>query len=102
MRLVAASLFALVLLAACGSSDETIPGGNETGTAEGPPETVPEQSATPPGEPPVAEEGGPPPAWIETPSASEWMSYGRYCWVDICVESALVTCEDSSVPQLDL
>jgi len=98
MRLVAAGLLVL-LLAACGSADDPAP---EPETTAAPPEAATEQSAVPPDEPPVTEEGGPPPAWIETPSASEWMSFGRYCWGDVCVESARVTCDDSSVPQLEL
>jgi hypothetical protein len=98
MRLVTACLLAS-LLAACGSSDDPPP---EPETSAAPPQTATEQSAVPPDEPPITEEGGPPPAWLEAPSGSAWMSYGRYCWGDVCVESIQVTCEDSSVPQLDL
>ena len=93
----------LVPLAACGSSaDEPAA---EPGTAPATttaPGTTTGPSNGPPEEPPVPEEGGPPPAWIETPAGSAWMSFGRYCWGDVCVESVQATSEDSSVPQLDL
>jgi hypothetical protein len=102
MRLVAACLLALLLLAACGGEDEPAAPTGEPGTTEGPPETTTEQSAAPAGEPPVTEEGGPPPAWIETPAGSAWMAYGRYLWAGLSVEIAQVTCDDSSVPQLEL
>jgi len=102
MRLVAVCMLAL-LLAACGSSDDEPAAEPETAPATTTaPETTTGPSGGPPEEPPTPEERGPPPAWIETPAASAWMSFGRYCWGDVCVESVQVTCEDSSVPQLDL
>jgi len=41
--------------------------------------------ATPPGPPPVAGRGGPPPAWIETATGARWLAYSGYCWNSICV-----------------
>ncbi len=31
-------------------------------------------------------EGGPPPAWIETQARSAWLAYGSYCWKTACVD----------------
>jgi hypothetical protein len=102
MRLVLSCLFALLLLAACGSSDEPAPEAGDPTTAPAPETTTEQSSAPPAGEPPVTEEGGPEPAWIETPSASEWMAYGNYCWNDVCVDILQATCDDTAVPRLEL
>lgn len=105
MRVVAACLFALVLLAACGGEDDAAspPESEAPPTTEtASPETTTAESGGPAGEPPATEEGGPPPAWIETPSAAEWMAYGRYAWGGLSLEIAQPTCDDSAVPQLEL
>lgn len=103
MRVVAACLFALVLLSACGTADEPVPdAADEPETTAAPPATTTGQSAVPPGEPPVPEDGGPPAAWIETPSGSAWMAYGNYCWGDVCMDILRPTCDDSSVPEVEL
>lgn len=100
---MAACLLALVLLAGCGSEEST-PADQPADTAPpaGEPETQADETAGPPGEPPATEEGGPPPAWIETSSGSAWMAYGSYCWTNVCVDVLHFTCDDTSVPSLEV
>lgn len=41
--------------------------------------------ATPPGPPPTAGPGGPPPAWVEQAKVSRWLAFSGYCWNSTCV-----------------
>jgi hypothetical protein len=104
MRRTVACLFALVLLSACGGRDEPVEDAapDEPDTTAPSTDTTTDQAAGPPGEPPVTEEGGPPAAWLETPSGSAWMAYGNYCWGDVCMDILRPTCDDSSVPEVEL
>jgi hypothetical protein len=41
--------------------------------------------ATPPGPPPTAGPGAPPPAWVELTKVSRWLAFSGYCWDSVCV-----------------
>lgn len=50
----------------------------------------------PPAEPPPRQpDGGPPPAWVETPEGSFWLGYSTYCWASTCADYVEPTCEDA-------
>ena len=36
--------------------------------------------------PKPAQKGGPPPAWVESPTKAAWLAYGSYCWTTACAD----------------
>ena len=36
--------------------------------------------------PKPATPSGPPPAWVETTAASQWLAYSGYCWKTVCAD----------------
>lgn len=72
-----AALACVLALAGCGGG----------GGAEGPPPDAPTRP-----------QGGPPPAWLETPRENVWLAYSSYCWTTVCADYLPPSCE--TAPQI--